>query len=64
MDVSVNGGPARPKSFDIDEVRKPLAELTSEQIDEIIALLLRVHTAGRTRAQLVTEFQNPVVITV
>lgn len=62
MDVKVNSGATQRITYDIDEVRKPLSDLTEDQADRLKELLFRVHIANRTRPQLVTEFANPVVI--
>jgi hypothetical protein len=64
MDVQLNAGAVQRISYDIDELRKPLAEVPAEAIDRYRELTLRIHIAGKTRAQLVTEFASPVVITI
>lgn len=64
LDVSVNAGPATRVVYNTDEVRAPLSDLTTEERAELALLVLKVHMAGKTRAQIVTEFQTgPVVVT-
>lgn len=64
LDVSVNGGAAQRIVYDTDDIRRPLGELTEDQQDFLKLLILKVHMAGKTRAQIVTEFANPVTVTV
>jgi hypothetical protein len=65
FDVAVNGGASRRLVYATDEVRAPLSELTAEDRETLALLILKVHLAGKTRAQIVTEFQSgPVVVTI
>lgn len=64
FDVAVNGGPTQRITYDIDDLRKPLSEIPDEIVDVLKQLVLRVHVAGKTRAQLVTEFGSPVTVTI
>lgn len=65
MDVSVNGAPARRRVFTTDELRSPLSEIADIDREATELLVLRVHLAGRTRQQIVTEFnQGPVTVTI
>lgn len=64
LDVSVNGGAARRVVYTTDEVRAPLSELTADERETLALLILKVHMAGKTRAQIATEFQSPVTITI
>jgi hypothetical protein len=64
LDVSVNGGAAQRLVYDTDDIRSPLSNLTSEQQDILKMLILKVHMNGKTRAQIVTEFANPVTVTI
>ena len=64
LDVSVNGGAARRLVYTTDEIRAPLSELTNEERETLALLILKVHMAGKTRNQIVTEFQNPVTVTI
>jgi len=65
IDVSVNGGTAQRIVYDTDDVRLPLSNLTPEQQDLLKLLILKVHMAGKTRAQIVSEFNSgPVTVTI
>lgn len=64
FDVQVNAGAVKRVTYDIDQLRRPLSEIPDDLVDTVKELLLRVHIANRTRPQLVTEFANPVVITI
>lgn len=64
LDVSINGGTAQRIVYDTDDIRAPLSNLTQEQQDILKLLILKVHMAGKTRAQIVTELANPVTVTV
>jgi len=64
MDVQVASGAVQRITYDIDEVRQPLSSMTADQQDKLKELIFRVHVAGKTRAQLVTEFASPVVVTI
>ena len=65
LDVSFNGGAAKRTVYTTDEVRASLSELTNEDRETLALLILKVHMAGKTRQQIVTEFnQGPVTVTV
>ncbi len=65
LDVSYNGGAANRTVYTNDEVNLPLSSLTQDQRDLLALLILKVHMAGKTRAQMVTEFQaGPVTVTI
>lgn len=65
FDISVNGGAAQRVVFDTDDLRAPLSQLTDEQRERAMALILKIHFAGRTRAQIITELNaGPVEITI
>ena len=65
FDVSLNGGAARRVVYTTDEIRSPLSQLTGEEREQFALLVLKVHGAGKTRAQIVTEFQaGPVTVTI
>lgn len=60
FDVAFNAGASTNYQFEVDgELRPALSQLTPEQRAQAAALILRIHTAGRTRAQLVAEFGTP-----
>ncbi len=65
LDVSVNGGAAQRIVYDTDDIRAPLGNLTQDQQDMLKLLILKVHMAGKTRQQIITEFnQGPVTVTI
>lgn len=65
LDVSVNGGAAQRIVYTTDEIREPLGNLTPDQQDTLKLLLLKVHMSGKTRQQIVTEFNaGPVTVTI
>ena len=65
LDIALNGGAAKRVTYTTDELRAPLAELTADERETLALLILKLHLAGRTRAQMVTEFQSgPVVVTI
>jgi hypothetical protein len=65
LDVSINGGPAQRIVYTTDEIREPLSNLTADQQNTLKLLILKVHMAGKTRAQIVSEFQaGPVTVTI
>jgi hypothetical protein len=64
IDVSVNGGPVQRIVYATDDIREPLSELSREQIDIIKLIVLKAHFQGKTRAQILAEFANPVTITI
>jgi hypothetical protein len=57
LDVTFNGGASRRVVYATDEVRAPLSELTLDERETLALLILKVHLAGKTRAQIITEFQ-------
>lgn len=65
LDVSVNGGAANRVVYATDDIRSPLSVLTAEEREAFALIALKVHMAGKTRAQMVTEFQSgPVTVTI
>ena len=65
LDVSLNGGAAKRTVYTTDEVRASLSELTNEDRETLALLILKVHMAGKTRQQIITEFnQGLVTVTV
>jgi hypothetical protein len=65
LDVAVNGGATRRVVYATDEVRAPLSELTLDERETLALLILKVHFAGKSRAQIVTEVTaGPVVVTI
>lgn len=65
LDVSYNGGAANRVVYTTDEISAPLSALTQDQRETLALLILKVHMAGKTRAQMVSEFQaGPVTVTI
>lgn len=65
IDVSVNGGANKRAVYTTDEIRAPLSALTEDERETLALLILKVHFAGKTRAQIVSEFQaGPVTVTI
>jgi hypothetical protein len=65
VDVALNGGASKRFVYQTDDVRAPLSELTADERETLALLVIKAHLAGKTRAQIVTEFQaGPVVITI
>jgi hypothetical protein len=65
LDVSFNGGANNRFVYVTDELRAPLSNLSSAERSELALLILKVHMAGKSRAQIVNEFQSgPVGITI
>ena len=65
FDISVNGGVARRVVYDTDEIRMDLSAIPQERRELAQLLILNLHFAGMTRAQIVTELQaGPVTVTI
>ena len=65
FDVSFNGGQSRRVVYATDAVREPLSSLTEDERETLALLILKVHMAGKTRAQIATELQSgPVSIAI
>ncbi len=64
LDVSFNGGAAQRIVYTTDEIRASLASLTQDERETLALLILKVHMAGKTRAQIVTEFGSPVTVAI
>lgn len=64
IDVSFNGGAAQRIVYTTDEIRDALSNLTQDQREAALLLILKIHMAGKTRAQIVTEFGSPVTVTI
>ena len=65
FNISYNGGAAQSIWYQTDDLRAPLSALTQDEREQLAMLVLKVHFAGRTRAQIVTELQaGPVTVTI
>jgi hypothetical protein len=64
LDVSFNGGAAQRLVYATDDIRQPLSALTQDEREQLALLILKVHMAGKTRTQIVSEFSSPVTVTI
>lgn len=65
IDVSIAGGPVERITYTTDELRRAFSEVSTDDRDQAILMILKFHMANKTRAQMVAEFQaGPVVITI
>lgn len=65
VDISINGGATRHAVYDTDDLRDPLSNLTAEQQILITQYILKIHFAGKTRQQILTETNaGPVTVTI
>lgn len=64
LDVSFNGAAANRVTYETDDLRAPLSDLTAEDRAKLSLAILKIHMAGKTRAQIVTEFGSPVTVTI
>lgn len=62
--VSFNGGAARDVVYTTDEIRQPLSALTTEEREQFVLLVAKVHFAGMTRAQIGAAVNAPGGVTV
>lgn len=60
LNVVVDGGQARKRSFDADELR---GALTAAERDDLIALLVRAKLSGMTKVQARNTLQNGFTVT-
>lgn len=58
LKVSIDGGAQVPVTFNADDLRRPMSEVTQEERDAFVAMALRLHFIGRTRNQMRTELTN------
>jgi hypothetical protein len=59
LDVSFNGGSARNVVYMVDELREPLSSLTDDEMEQAALLLLKLHSAGKSRAQIQASLTAP-----
>lgn len=64
FDISLNGGAPTREVFPIDDLRAPLAQVSNDDREAFVQMVLRAHLADKTRAQIVTEFASPVTVTI
>lgn len=65
VDVSLEAGPKHRAVYTTDEVRAPLSEILGEEWERFALALMRIHMSGKTRQQMLAEFQaGPVVVVV
>ena len=58
LDMALEGGAARRTTFNTDDFRAPLGSLSADERENLALLILKVHFAGKTRAQIASEFQS------
>jgi hypothetical protein len=64
VDVVVNGWSKRIV-YTTDEIRAPLSEMPLEDREAAALAIIKLHFSGKTRAQMVTEFNaGPVTVTI
>lgn len=64
-DVSVNGNSLGRFVYTTDEVRAPLSDIPQDVREAAALIVMKLHMQGKTRAQMVTEFQSgPVTVTI
>ena len=61
--VSLNGGAAKNVVYTTDELLAPLNTLTADEREMAALVILKLHFAGKTRAQAKTELQSGVTVT-
>lgn len=62
--VTLNALPTQNVVYTTDDIRASLASLTQDEREAAALIILKLHCAGKTRAQLVTEFgAGPVTVT-
>lgn len=65
IDVSVNAGAAKRVVYTTDEIRAPLGDMTTDEREAAALLILKLHMAGKTRQNIIDEFQaGPVTVTI
>ena len=65
FDVSLNGGAAQRIVYETDDIRAALNTLTQADRERLALLVLKLHFAGRTRQQIITELNSgPVTVTI
>lgn len=66
LDISFNGSAPHSVVYAVDEIREPLSSLTEEQREQAALLILKLRSAGKSRAQVQAELTAPggIVVTV
>lgn len=65
INVQLNGTNLGDYVYATDEIRASLASMSQPEREALALGIAKVHFAGKTRAQIVTEFQaGPVVVTI
>lgn len=64
IDVALNGNAVLSATYEVDELRAPLSDLDEAEREALALAILKLHFAGKTRAQMRAEFQaGPVTVT-
>jgi hypothetical protein len=65
FDMTVNNGITRRRVFTTDEIREPLTNMTENERQHFLAVLLRIHMADKTRAEIDAELAaGPFMVTI
>jgi hypothetical protein len=65
LDITLNGGATRRVAYATDDIREPLTALSDDERAQLALLILKVHLAGKTRPQIVSEFNaGPITVTI
>ena len=65
FDIAVNGGTARRVVYETDDIRMDLSAIPQERRELAQLLILNLHFAGMTRAQIIAELNlGPVTVTI
>lgn len=59
LDISFNGGQPRSVVYTVDQIREPLSALSDDEKEAIALVLLKLHFAGKTRAEAQAELSGP-----
>ncbi len=65
VDVALDGGPSSRFVYTTDVIREPLGSLTPDQRALVALAIMKLHMAGKTRQEMMTEFNaGPVTVTI
>ena len=64
FDILINNPNPERVVYDNDELGEPLSQMPPDNRTLLQMGILRIHMAGKTRAQIQTELANPVTVTI
>jgi hypothetical protein len=64
FDITINGINPQRVVYDNDALGEPLSQMPPDARTALQMGILRIHMAGKTRAQIQTELANPVTVTI